>query len=84
MSEIHGEILQPAVSTGAPPGYVGYEEGGELTEKVRTNLTSSVFFGKLDEVEKALHPDIFNVLCSLDDGVLTDRCRKISQSPLLS
>ncbi|CYT63072.1 ATPases with chaperone activity%2C ATP-binding subunit [Streptococcus suis] len=55
---------------GAPPGYVGYEEGGELTEKVRNKPYSVLLF---DEVEKA-HPDIFNVLLQvLDDGVLTDR-----------
>lgn len=54
---------------GAPPGYVGYEEGGELTEKVRNRPYSVLLF---DEVEKA-HPDIFNVLLQvLDDGVLTD------------
>ena len=55
---------------GAPPGYVGYEEGGELTEKVRNRPYSVLLF---DEVEKA-HPDIFNVLLQvLDDGQLTDR-----------
>ena len=54
---------------GAPPGYVGYEEGGELTEKVRRNPYSVVLF---DEIEKA-HPDIFNLLLQLfDEGVLTD------------
>ena len=54
---------------GAPPGYVGYEEGGELTEKVRNRPYSVLLF---DEVEKA-HPDIFNILLQvLDDGVLTD------------
>lgn len=54
---------------GAPPGYVGYEEGGQLTEKVRRKPYSVVL---LDEVEKA-HPDIFNILLQvLDDGVLTD------------
>ncbi|WP_454064629.1 ATP-dependent Clp protease ATP-binding subunit [Candidatus Nitrospira salsa] len=54
---------------GAPPGYVGYEEGGQLTEKVRRRPYSVVLF---DEIEKA-HPDIFNVLLQvLDDGVLTD------------
>jgi ATP-dependent Clp protease ATP-binding subunit ClpC len=54
---------------GAPPGYVGYEEGGQLTEKVRRKPYSVVL---LDEVEKA-HPDTFNVLLQvLDDGVLTD------------
>ena len=54
---------------GAPPGYVGYEEGGQLSEKVRRKPYSVVLF---DEIEKA-HPDIFNVLLSiLDDGQLTD------------
>ncbi len=54
---------------GAPPGYVGYEEGGQLTEKVRRKPYSVVL---LDEVEKA-HPDIFNVLLQVfDDGILTD------------
>nr|HPH46868.1 ATP-dependent Clp protease ATP-binding subunit [Chryseolinea sp.] len=54
---------------GAPPGYVGYEEGGQLTEKVRRKPYSVVL---LDEIEKA-HPDIFNILLQvLDDGVLTD------------
>jgi ATP-dependent Clp protease ATP-binding subunit ClpC len=55
--------------TGAPPGYVGYEEGGKLTEAVRRKPYSVVLF---DEIEKA-HPDIFNVLLQiLDDGRLTD------------
>jgi ATP-dependent Clp protease ATP-binding subunit ClpC len=54
---------------GAPPGYVGYEEGGQLTEKVRRKPYSIVL---LDEIEKA-HPDIFHLLLQvLDDGVLTD------------
>jgi len=54
---------------GAPPGYVGYEEGGQLTEKVRRKPYSIVL---LDEIEKA-HPDTFNILLQvLDDGVLTD------------
>ena len=54
---------------GAPPGYVGYEEGGELTEKVRRNPYSVVL---LDEIEKA-HPDIYNVLLQVfDEGILTD------------
>ena len=54
---------------GAPPGYVGYEEGGQLTEKVRRKPYAVVL---LDEVEKA-HPDIFNMLLQvLDDGFLTD------------
>jgi ATP-dependent Clp protease ATP-binding subunit ClpC len=55
--------------TGAPPGYVGYEEGGELTEKVRRKPYSVVLF---DEIEKA-HPDVFNILLQiLEDGRLTD------------
>ena len=54
---------------GAPPGYVGYEEGGQLTEKVRRKPYSVVL---LDEIEKA-HPDIFNLLLQvLDEGILTD------------
>lgn len=54
---------------GSPPGYVGYEEGGQLTEAVRTNPYSVVLF---DEIEKA-HPDVFNLLLQiLDDGRLTD------------
>ncbi|PIS27542.1 MAG: Clp protease ClpC [Candidatus Marinimicrobia bacterium CG08_land_8_20_14_0_20_45_22] len=54
---------------GAPPGYVGYEEGGELTEKIRRQPYSVVLF---DEIEKA-HRDIFNILLQIfDDGVLTD------------
>ena len=54
---------------GAPPGYVGYEEGGQLTEAVRRKPYSVVLF---DEIEKA-HPDVFNVLLQvLDDGHITD------------
>lgn len=54
---------------GAPPGYVGYEEGGQLTEKVRRKPYSVVL---LDEIEKA-HPDVYNILLQvLDDGILTD------------
>ncbi|MBN1639169.1 MAG: ATP-dependent Clp protease ATP-binding subunit [Ignavibacteriales bacterium] len=54
---------------GSPPGYVGYEEGGQLTEKVRRKPYSVVLF---DEIEKA-HPDVFNILLQvLDDGILTD------------
>ncbi|MGB0887482.1 MAG: ATP-dependent Clp protease ATP-binding subunit [Vicingaceae bacterium] len=61
---------------GAPPGYVGYEEGGQLTEKVRRKPYSIVL---LDEIEKA-HPDVFNLLLqALDDGQLTDSSgRKIN------
>jgi ATP-dependent Clp protease ATP-binding subunit ClpC len=58
---------------GAPPGYVGYDEGGQLTEKVRRKPYSVVL---LDEIEKA-HPDVFNVLLQvLDDGQLTDASRR--------
>ncbi len=54
---------------GAPPGYVGYEEGGQLTEKIRRKPYSVIL---LDEIEKA-HPDVFNLLLQvLDDGILTD------------
>ncbi len=54
---------------GSPPGYVGFEEGGQLTEKIRTRPYSVVLF---DEIEKA-HPDVFNILLQvLEDGVLTD------------
>ncbi len=54
---------------GSPPGYVGFEEGGQLTEKVRRNPYSVVVF---DEIEKA-HPDVFNMLLQiLEDGILTD------------
>jgi ATP-dependent Clp protease ATP-binding subunit ClpC len=54
---------------GSPPGYVGYDEGGQLTEKIRRRPYSVVLF---DEIEKA-HPDIFNMLLQvLDDGYLTD------------
>ncbi|MFQ6676937.1 MAG: ATP-dependent Clp protease ATP-binding subunit [Fidelibacterota bacterium] len=68
MSEF-GERFSVSRLIGAPPGYVGYEEGGELTEKVRRNPYSVVLF---DEIEKA-HPDVFNLLLQLfDEGVLTD------------
>ena len=54
---------------GSPPGYVGFDEGGQLTEKVRSKPYSVVLF---DEIEKA-HPDVFNILLQiLDDGILTD------------
>ncbi|RHU90604.1 ATP-dependent Clp protease ATP-binding subunit [Firmicutes bacterium OM08-11AC] len=61
---------------GSPPGYVGFEEGGQLSEKVRRNPYSVVLF---DEIEKA-HPDVFNVLLQvLDDGHITDsKGRKVS------
>ena len=68
MSE-YGERHAVARLIGAPPGYVGYEEGGQLTEAVRRRPYSVVLF---DEIEKA-HPDVFNVLLQiLDDGRLTD------------
>ncbi len=54
---------------GSPPGYVGYEEGGQLTDKIRSRPYSVVLF---DEIEKA-HPDVFNIMLQmLDDGILTD------------
>ena len=54
---------------GSPPGYVGYDEGGQLTEKVRRKPYSVIL---MDEIEKA-HPDVFNILLQiLDDGRLTD------------
>lgn len=61
---------------GSPPGYVGYEEGGQLSEKIRRNPYSVVLF---DEIEKA-HPDVFNILLQvLDDGHITDSAgRKVS------
>jgi ATP-dependent Clp protease ATP-binding subunit ClpB len=68
MSE-YGEKHSVARLVGAPPGYVGYDEGGQLTEAVRRRPYSVVLF---DEVEKA-HPDVFDVLLAvLDDGRLTD------------
>jgi len=68
MSE-YGEKHSVARLVGAPPGYVGYEEGGQLTEAVRRRPYSVIL---LDEVEKA-HPDVFNILLQvLDDGRLTD------------
>ncbi len=61
---------------GSPPGYVGYEEGGQLSDKVRRNPYSVILF---DEIEKA-HPDVFNILLQvLDDGQITDsKGRKVS------
>ena len=54
---------------GSPPGYVGYDEGGQLTEKIRRKPYTVVLF---DEIEK-MHPDIFNVLLQmLDEGHITD------------
>jgi ATP-dependent Clp protease ATP-binding subunit ClpC len=68
MSEFHDRYTVSRL-VGAPPGYVGYDEGGQLTEKVRRKPFSVVLF---DEVEKA-HPDVFNTLLQvLEDGRLTD------------
>ena len=68
MSEF-GERHTVSRLVGAPPGYVGYDEAGQLTERVRRNPYSVVLF---DEIEKA-HPDVFNLLLQvLDDGRLTD------------
>jgi ATP-dependent Clp protease ATP-binding subunit ClpB len=68
MSE-YGERHSVARMIGAPPGYIGYEEGGQLTEAVRRKPYSVILF---DEIEKA-HPEVFNVLLQLlDDGRLTD------------
>ncbi len=68
MSE-YGERFSVSRMIGAPPGYVGYEEGGELTERVRRNPYSVILF---DEIEKA-HSDVYNVLLQLfDEGRLTD------------
>jgi len=73
MSEFMEKFTVSAL-TGAPPGYVGYEEGGQLTEKVRRRPYSVVL---LDEIEKA-HPDIFNILLQvLDDGHLTDNYGRV-------
>ena len=68
MSE-YGEKYSVSRLVGAPPGYVGYEEGGQLTEKVRRHPYSVVL---LDEIEKA-HPDVFNTLLQvMDEGRMTD------------
>jgi len=68
MSE-YGERFNVSRLVGAPPGYVGYEEGGQLTEAVRRNPYSVVL---LDEIEKA-HPEVFNILLQVaEDGRLTD------------
>jgi ATP-dependent Clp protease ATP-binding subunit ClpC len=65
----YGEKFNVSRLVGAPPGYVGYEEGGQLTEKVRRRPYSVILF---DEIEKA-HPDVFNILLQLmDEGRLTD------------
>jgi ATP-dependent Clp protease ATP-binding subunit ClpB len=68
MSEFHDKYTVSRL-IGAPPGYIGYEEGGQLTEPVRRRPYSVILF---DEVEKA-HPDVYNILLQvLDDGRLTD------------
>lgn len=68
MSE-YSEKFNVSRLVGAPPGYVGYEEGGQLTEKIRRRPYSVIL---LDEIEKA-HPDVFNILLQvMEDGVLTD------------
>ena len=68
MSE-YGEKFTASKMMGAPPGYVGYENGGQLTEKVKRKPYSVIL---LDEIEKA-HPDIFNTLLQvLDEGHMTD------------
>ena len=68
MGEFHDRYTVSRL-VGAPPGYVGYDEGGQLTEKVRRKPFSVVLF---DEIEKA-HPDVFNTLLQiLEDGRLTD------------
>ena len=68
MSE-YMEAHSVAKMIGSPPGYIGYEEGGQLTEKVRRRPYSLILF---DEIEKA-HPEVFNILLQiLDDGRLTD------------
>lgn len=74
MSE-YAEKFNASKLIGSPPGYVGYEEGGQLTEKVRNKPYSVVLF---DEIEKA-HPDIFNVLLQLlDEGQLTDGLGRVT------
>ena len=67
--DVENILLSVSKLIGSPPGYVGHEEGGQLTEKIRRKPYSVVLF---DEIEKA-HPDVFNILLQiLDDGVLTD------------
>ena len=62
---------------GSPPGYVGHDEGGQLSDKVRTHPYSVILF---DEVEKA-HPDVFNILLQvLDDGLLQIHREELSIS----
>ena len=75
MSE-YMESFSTTKMIGSPPGYVGFSEGGQLTDKIRNNPYSVVLF---DEIEKA-HPDVFNILLQvLDDGHLTDsKGRKVS------
>ena len=70
---VHGEI-QVSRLIGSPPGYVGYEEGGQLTEKVRRNPYSVVLF---DEIDKA-HSDVWNILLQiLEEGKLTDNIGRV-------
>ena len=75
MSEFY-EKNSVTMLIGSPPGYVGYEEGGSLTEKIRRHPYSVVLF---DEIEKA-HKDVMNLFLQLmDDGILTDSCgRRVS------
>ncbi|MBO4282740.1 MAG: ATP-dependent chaperone ClpB [Bacteroidales bacterium] len=74
MSE-YQEAYSVSRLVGAPPGYIGYDEGGQLTEKVRRKPYSVVLF---DEIEKA-HPDVFNILLQvLDDGRLTDNKGRVA------
>jgi ATP-dependent Clp protease ATP-binding subunit ClpA len=78
MSE-YGEKHSVARLIGAPPGYVGYEEGGQLTEHVRRKPYSVVLF---DEIEKA-HPEIFNVMLQiLVSRPISDRCYATSGFPV--
>ena len=77
MSEFARKSTRFRACFGAPPGYVGYDEGGQLTEKVRRRPFSVVLF---DEVEKA-HPDIFNSLLQiLEDGHLSDAQGRVVDS----
>ena len=74
MSE-YQEKLAVSRLVGAPPGYVGYEESGQLTEAVRRKPYSVIL---LDEIEKA-HPDVFNILLQvMDHGTLTDHNGRLS------
>ena len=76
MSRIHGEAQRLRL-IGAPPGYIGYEEGGQLTEKIRRRPYAVVL---LDEIEKA-HPDVWNMLLQImEEGRLTDNVGRTSTS----